>query len=248
MTNFKNGIGHWNGHAGAPRQSLARRTGAAGFAYLWTLMLVAFLGVGLVIMSEIYSTSLQREKEAELLFIGRQFRDAIGRYYEASGGGANHQYPLKLEDLLKDPRFPNPQRYLRHVYVDPMTGKAEWGMLMQQGRIVGIYSMSEKKPIKQGNFDVGEVSFADKESYSDWEFTYPISLSVDKPKKNGDGTTAVDPGASATVPAAGDAPPPGKGLPPSGAPQGKDGAPAGKEPALPIVNQAPTAGGRPDTL
>jgi len=32
-----------------------------GFAYLWTLMLVAFMGVALVIASEIYATTLQRE-------------------------------------------------------------------------------------------------------------------------------------------------------------------------------------------
>ncbi len=149
-------------------------------------MLVAFMGVSSVIASEIYSTTLQREKERELLFIGHQFRDAIGFYYESTIGGAAHQYPATLDDLLKDPRYPNTQRHLRRLYVDPITGKAEWGIIILQGKIVGVHSLSDKKPIKIGSFEPNDVALQNKEKYSEWEFTYPINLIIPKTTKEGD--------------------------------------------------------------
>lgn len=150
---------------------------ARGFAYLWTLMLVAFMGVGAAIASELYSTSVRRDKERELLFIGHEFRAAIGRYYNSKAGG-QQAYPLTLDDLLKDPRFPNARRHLRRLYADPVTGKREWGVALQQGRIVGVHSLSAQLPVKQDNFDDNEATFRHKPKYSDWVFTYPADLFV----------------------------------------------------------------------
>lgn len=160
----------------------ARR--ARGFAYLWTLLLIALMGVGLVIASEIYSTAVQRDRERQLIFIGREFRNAIARYYESNAGGAQHQYPATLDDLLKDPRFPHAQRHLRRLYIDPMTGKAEWGTVLIKGRIAGIHSLSEKMPIKQDHFEVSEAGFRGKEKYAEWVFTYPSDLLLSQPKNN----------------------------------------------------------------
>jgi type II secretory pathway pseudopilin PulG len=157
---------------------------ARGFAYIWTLMLVAFMGVGAVIASELYSTSVRRDKERELLFIGHEFRAAIGRYYNSNAGG-QQAYPLTLEDLLKDPRFPSARRHLRRLYADPVTGKSEWGTVVVQGRIVGVHSLSAQLPIKQDNFDENEGAFRHKQKYSDWVFTYPADLFV--PPKPGAG-------------------------------------------------------------
>ncbi len=150
-----------------------------GFAYLWTLMLVAFMGIGLAIGGDLYATSLQREKERELLFVGHQFRAAIERYMKANAGGVQGVYPASLDDLLKDPRFPGMQRYLRRIYRDPITGKSEWGPVMQNGRLVGVYSLSERAPIKQDNFDDADRTFRHKQRYADWKFTYPADLSAE---------------------------------------------------------------------
>jgi len=151
-----------------------RREG--GFAYLWTLMLIAFMGVGLSLAGDLYATAARRDKERQLLFIGHEFRAAIGRYYDVNGANGQHQYPLTLNDLLKDPRFPNPTRHLRRLYDDPTSGKNEWGLVMREGRIVGVHSLSGQTPIKQDNFNDDDAGLRLKQRYADWLFTYPPDL------------------------------------------------------------------------
>lgn len=149
---------------------------AGGFAYLWTLMLIAMLGAGLAAAGASYHFAMQRERERELLFIGREFREAIRSYYQSSGMVSQKEYPLRLEDLLKDPRQPGVKRHLRRIYRDPMTGKAEWGLVYVAGRIVGIHSLSTKEPIKQDGFERDEQSFRNKMEYREWRFVYPENL------------------------------------------------------------------------
>ncbi len=142
-----------------------------GFTYLAMLVIVAVMGFSLVAFAELYSHAAQREKERELLFIGNQFRDAIASYYNKSPGAK--VYPKKLEDLVEDKRFPMPQHHLRRVYSDPMTGKAEWGLVdAPGGGFMGVHSLSEETPIKSGNFSTKDASFEDAENYAKWMFTY----------------------------------------------------------------------------
>lgn len=162
------------------------RSGEHGFAYLWTLLLVAFMGIGLTVGAEVYTTSVRRDKEKELLFIGHQFRDAIGRYYEGLLQGGARVYPVRLDELLQDTRSPGARRYLRKRFVDPMTGKAEWGLVIIGGRIVGVHSLSEKEPIKVDNFEPADIAFHGKKKYSEWVFTYPADLML-RQKQNASG-------------------------------------------------------------
>ena len=74
----------------------------AGFTYMTILFIVAIMGAGLALVGEVWHTAAVREKEAELLHVGNQYRKAIQRYY-LSGP---RQYPRTLDDLLKDPRKP----------------------------------------------------------------------------------------------------------------------------------------------
>jgi type II secretory pathway pseudopilin PulG len=143
-----------------------------GFTYLALLLVVAAAGALLAATGEIASHSAQREKEADLLFAGDQYRAAIRSYYEGSPGGAKI-YPRKLEDLLKDSRVPATLRHLRRLYADPVTGSAQWGLVeAPQGGIMGVYSLSEEAPIKTGGFSKANEAFADSVKYSDWKFTY----------------------------------------------------------------------------
>ena len=159
------------------RFSIGRRAG--GFTFIWVLLMVAMMGLGLTVIAELDSTAVQRDREAELLAIGRQFRSAIGRYVQAQGGtGQANAYPATLDDLLQDARVPGIRRHLRKIFVDPMTGKAEWGLVMMGGRIVGVHSLSERMPVKQDGFEPEDMTFRGKTRYSEWVFTYPANLVV----------------------------------------------------------------------
>lgn len=142
-----------------------------GFTYLWVMLAVVMIGLGMTAAAEVQLVVEKRQKEKELLFVGRQIRDAIGRYYEAAPTGLK-EYPANLEALLQDPRTPDLRRYLRKIYVDPMTGRGEWGIFEVGGRIAGVYSRSAEKPIKQDRFDPSEESFVEKKKYSEWVFAY----------------------------------------------------------------------------
>src|SRR5882724_8010434 len=113
-----------------------------GFTYLTAILLVAVAGASLGIVAESWTHARQREKEIELIWVGSQFKQAIGLYYQRSPGAVK-RYPEKLEDLLEDRRFLSMQRYLRRIYADPMTGKAEWKLIAApEGGIMGVSSLS----------------------------------------------------------------------------------------------------------
>jgi type II secretory pathway pseudopilin PulG len=141
-----------------------------GFGYIVLLILVAMMGAVLAAAGQIWHTAQQREKEQELLFAGGQFRRAIAQFYANTPAKAR-RYPLHLEELLQDPRYPDTRRYLRKIYRDPMTGTTEWGLVSgPDGEIFGVYSLSEDAPLKQANFRLAEKTFEGKTKYSDWVF------------------------------------------------------------------------------
>jgi hypothetical protein len=142
-----------------------------GFTYLTLMFIVAILMGGLALVGEMWETAARRDKEAQLLVIGNEYRTAIGRYYDATPGGVK-RYPPSLEDLLKDPRQPSTQRYLRRLYRDPFGG-AEWGIVRApDGGIAGVYSLSEEKPLKTGHFKLRDAGFESAQRYADWKFVY----------------------------------------------------------------------------
>lgn len=151
-----------------------------GFTYLAVLFIVAILMSGLALVGEVWETAAKREKEGELLFIGSQYRKAIGRFYESTPGGVK-RYPRSLEELLKDPRQPSTQRYLRKLFPDPF-GAHQWGLVKApDGGVAGVYSLSEGRPLKTGNFKLRDAGFEDAPRYADWKFVYsPSSASTAK--------------------------------------------------------------------
>ena len=144
---------------------------ARGFTYLTALFVVAILAGGLALAGTVWEQAAAREREAELLFIGHQYRRAIGLYYNSTPGSVK-RYPQSLEDLLKDPRQPATQRYLRRLYPDPLGGK-EWGVVKgSDGGIAGVYSLSEAAPIKVAGFKVRDAAFEGAQKYADWKFMH----------------------------------------------------------------------------
>jgi type II secretory pathway pseudopilin PulG len=135
-------------------------------------VLVALMGITAAVAADVWHTGQKRENERQLLFIGNQFRQAIGHYYEQSPGPAK-TFPRNLGDLLRDPRTPGVARHLRRIYPDPMTGSEEWGLVRgASGEILGVFSRSEAVPLKKANFRKADASFESKERYSEWTFVY----------------------------------------------------------------------------
>ena len=154
-----------------PRRSARPRVRQQGISYLWILLAVAFIGAGAGAVGEVWHTAVVRDKEAELLFVGHQFRLAIGRYYAASAGVRT--YPQSFEQLIADTRFPEVRRHLRRLYADPLTGKPEWGVVRGEGGgIVGVYSLAPGVPLKTAGFSPGDESFENASSYGQWLFVH----------------------------------------------------------------------------
>ncbi len=103
---------------------------AGGFTYVWVLLAIAIMGVGLLAVSEVWVTSARRQRLVELDWIGAQFVQAIGGYYEATPGVIIKTYPLNLQDLLEDRRYLTVRRYLRQIYANPFSGKADWTLVI----------------------------------------------------------------------------------------------------------------------
>ncbi len=146
-----------------------RRGYAGGFTYLGLLVLVTLIGVLLAAAGEVASTSAQRERETELLFIGHQFRDAIASFYRHTG-----HYPFTLEELVTAPtQGPAPAHFLRRVYRDPMTREANWIILPGPGGgVMGVASASQRMPLKRAGFDDVDPMFDQAQTYSDWNFVF----------------------------------------------------------------------------
>lgn len=143
-----------------------------GFTYLSVIILVAIIGLVSAAGLKMGALLQRRAAEQELLDIGAQFSDALQSYASVTPAGQPPQPPT-LKALLRDPRFPNARRHLRKIFVDPITGKAEWGILYLSGDVgvIGVYSLSNAPPIKVGNFDERFQSFEGKSHLSDWKFT-----------------------------------------------------------------------------
>jgi type II secretory pathway pseudopilin PulG len=142
----------------------------AGFTYVGLLIAVAVIAVGATAALGA-GTSLQlRDTEAELLAIGQEFRRALKAYAEATPVG-QPDAPKELAELLRDARQPGVQRYLRRIYPDPLTGKAEWGIeRFPDGRIKGIHSLSTTQTIRRAGFPAGLEWFEKAERHNEWVF------------------------------------------------------------------------------
>jgi len=200
------------------RSAVAER----GFTYVGLLVAVVIMGMLLTIAGRVWTTTVQREREAQLLWVGDAYRAAIGSFYRHGG-----RYPETLQQLVQDDRSPVPLRHLRQLYPDPMTGAADWTLIpAADGHISGVASRSLGVPIKRKGFELVDAIFADTDCYCDWQFIF-IPRRYGRPGTP-DGTVPANPvqgafgpglspghisgpGGGASMPGG---PPPGVALPP----------------------------------
>ena len=154
----------------SPRRSCAVRSRLSvlqsprGIVYPMLLGAILIIGVATAGVAELWTTQIKREKEQELLFRLGEIRRAIVRYR------ADHnRLPKELKDLLDDRTQLQTRRYLRRLYTDPMTGKADWSLKLVVDRagvvsgIEDVHSTSAAKPLKSLPGKNAEGS-----TYKDW--------------------------------------------------------------------------------
>jgi general secretion pathway protein G len=123
-----------------------------GFTLIELMIVMAIIAVLMAVAIPIYSRSIQRAKESVLKNNLFTLRTVIDEYtYD------KQKAPQNLDDLVSD-------GYLRTVPLDPMTGAADWKVIMEDA----TNTVSQTEP---GIFDVRSAS--DKTSlegtpYSDW--------------------------------------------------------------------------------
>jgi general secretion pathway protein G len=115
---------------------------------------------------------VKRQNERELRRDLWMMRDAIDKYKDAADKGAiqtkvdSQNYPPDLETLVTGVDIQGKKvKFLRHIPVDPMTAKAEWGMRSMQDdpksdsyggqSVFDVYSKSQDTAL-------------DGTKYSDW--------------------------------------------------------------------------------
>jgi type II secretory pathway pseudopilin PulG len=152
--------------------SLRRPARQRGFTYIVMLLAAALLGTLASRLAAAWSTDAKREREQQLLAVGAEFRVAIASYYQATPG-PQKRLPESLDVLLSDDRFPKPMRHLRQIYVDPLTGKADWQLVLAPGGgVLGVHSASREVPLKRTGFQPAELAFEKAESFQDWQFVF----------------------------------------------------------------------------
>ncbi|MEY8688789.1 MAG: type II secretion system protein [Leptothrix sp. (in: b-proteobacteria)] len=146
-----------------------------GFTYLGVMFLVALLSLTAAMAGSAWSFIAQRDRERELMYVGREYRRAIERY-RADHAQQPQPYPTQLSQLLGNREQLVIKRYLRRLYPDPISGSMEWGLLRNpQGGIVGLYSLSMRKPVRRSGAYIDEsIDFKSARSHRDWVFVARI--------------------------------------------------------------------------
>lgn len=97
-----------------------KQSGEEGYLLIAVLFVMALLLFALATAAPRVSYDLRRDRELETVHRGMQYARAIKLYYRKFG-----HYPVSLDEL-KDT---NHLRFLRRMYVDPMTGKQDWRLI-----------------------------------------------------------------------------------------------------------------------
>ena len=116
-----------------------RRKGERGLTLVELIITVAILAILASVAVPMARFQIKREKERELRYDLWMMRDAIDKYKDAADRGAfqtkvdSQNYPPDLDTLVNGVDVQSKKvKFLRRIPVDPMTGKAEWGLRSMQ--------------------------------------------------------------------------------------------------------------------
>src|SRR6266487_409140 len=120
-----------------------------GFALLLVFLLAASIAISLYMELPRVAFESQRTREELTVERANQYKRAIQLFVRA-----NKRYPSKIEDLESF----NDKRYLRHRFIDPMTGKDDWRFVH-----VGPNGMLTDSQVKKNDNPLGGKDDKDKD-------------------------------------------------------------------------------------
>ncbi len=91
----------------------------SGYTILLLMFMVFVMSIGLMIAVPVWQTQIQREKEEELIFRGKQYVEAI-RLFQRKNPGA---FPKDFEELIEE-------KCLRKLFEDPMSADGKWNLIL----------------------------------------------------------------------------------------------------------------------
>jgi len=174
----RTGAGTPQGGAGGtrPAGSMHRRAASSdGFTMVELTIVCALIMILTAMVIPVSRYAMKRQKEVELRYDLRLMREAIDKFKQFSDAGlipvdlGTEGYPKSLDVMVEGVdqigQIHKKLKFLRRVPVDPMTGKAEWGLRSLQDDanstswggqdVYDVYSLSVDRAI-------------DKSHYKDW--------------------------------------------------------------------------------
>ena len=156
-------------------KKLLGRAASRGYSLVELAMVVAMILILTGMIVPVTRFAMTRQKELELRAALRLMRNSIDDYKRLADQGLipieldTEGYPKTLDKLVEGVELvgqvKKKRRFLRKIPIDPMTGKAEWGLRSLQdepdstswGRqnVYDVYSLSDARGL-------------DKTSYKDW--------------------------------------------------------------------------------
>lgn len=103
--------------------------GERGYTLVIVVLVIALMSILMAVAVQTVDFQMRREREAELIFRGEQYVEAI-RLYRMKYG----RYPMRMKEIWEaDPRV------VRKKWKDPITDSENWGLIFlgQEGRRIG---------------------------------------------------------------------------------------------------------------
>jgi hypothetical protein len=85
------------------------------------------MSFGLIVAVPVWETQVQREREEELIFRGKQYVEGVRLYQLKNPGG----FPKTLDEMVE-------KKCLRRLFRDPMTKEGAWNVILQQEGFGGL--------------------------------------------------------------------------------------------------------------
>ena len=114
-----------------------RRPRESGFALLLVFLMAGIIAITLYLQIPSVAFEAQRQKEQLLIERGEQYQRAIQLFVKT-----NNRYPAEIKNLENF----NNRRFLRHKFVDPMTGKDEWRLVHINNGVLTDSVLNKPKP------------------------------------------------------------------------------------------------------